>query len=35
MLVGRVESQEPVQQVLLPCEPVEGETLGPMTPRIK
>jgi DNA-binding LacI/PurR family transcriptional regulator len=35
MLVRRVESQEPVQQVLLPCEPVEGETLGAMTHRTK
>ncbi|WP_087000863.1 LacI family DNA-binding transcriptional regulator [Rhizobium sullae] len=29
MLVRRVENAEPVQQILLPCEPVEGETLGP------
>ncbi len=29
MLVRRVESDEPIQQILLPCEPVEGETLGP------
>ena len=29
MLVHRVETQEPVQQILLPCEPVAGETLGP------
>jgi DNA-binding LacI/PurR family transcriptional regulator len=35
MLVRRVESQEAVQQVLLPCEPVEGETLGLMTNRTK
>ncbi|KKB85928.1 LacI family transcriptional regulator [Devosia limi DSM 17137] len=35
MLVRRVESQEPTQQVLLPCEPVEGETLGAMTHRTK
>jgi DNA-binding LacI/PurR family transcriptional regulator len=35
MLVRRVESQAPVQQVLLTCEPVEGETLGPMTHRTK
>lgn len=35
MLVRRVETQEPTQQVLLPCEPVEGETLGAMTHRTK
>lgn len=35
MLVRRVENQDPVQQVLLTCEPVEGETLGPMTNRTK
>jgi DNA-binding LacI/PurR family transcriptional regulator len=29
MLVRRVESDAPVEQILLPCEPVEGETLGP------
>ena len=29
MLVRRVENAEPIQQILLPCEPVEGETLGP------
>ena len=29
MLVRRVENDEPIQQILLPCEPVEGETLGP------
>jgi len=29
MLVRRVENTEPIQQILLPCEPVEGETLGP------
>lgn len=33
LLVRRVENQEPVQQVLLPCDPVEGETLGPNTRR--
>lgn len=35
MLVRRVETQEPGQQVLLPCEPVAGETLGAMTKRTK
>lgn len=32
MLVRRVEggAAEPVQQVLLPCEPIRGETLGPV-----
>jgi DNA-binding LacI/PurR family transcriptional regulator len=35
MLVQRVESQQSIQQVLLTCEPVEGETLGPMTNRTK
>lgn len=29
MLVRRVESDAAVEQILLPCEPVEGETLGP------
>ncbi|HTN60695.1 MAG TPA: LacI family DNA-binding transcriptional regulator [Devosia sp.] len=29
MLVRRVEHDAPIQQILLPCEPVEGETLGP------
>ena len=29
MLVRRVENDEPIQQIMLPCEPVEGETLGP------
>ena len=29
MLVRRVEGAEDVQQVLLPCEPIQGETLGP------
>jgi DNA-binding LacI/PurR family transcriptional regulator len=33
MLVRRVEDQSPGQQVLLPCEPVDGETLGAMTMR--
>ncbi|ODT78997.1 MAG: LacI family transcriptional regulator [Pelagibacterium sp. SCN 64-44] len=31
MLVRRVESNAPVEQQLLPCEPVEGETLGPIS----
>ena len=31
MLVRRVEDNAPVEQVLLPCEPVEGETLGPVS----
>lgn len=29
MLVRRVEADSPIQQILLTCEPVEGETLGP------
>lgn len=29
MLVRRVEGAEDVQQILLPCEPIRGETLGP------
>jgi hypothetical protein len=29
MLVRRVEHDEPIQQILLPCEPLEGDTLGP------
>lgn len=29
MLVRRVEADAPIQQILLPCEPVDGETLGP------
>ena len=29
MLVRRLESEAPIQQQLLSCEPVEGETLGP------
>jgi DNA-binding LacI/PurR family transcriptional regulator len=32
MLVRRIEG-EPVQQILLKCEPVEGETLGPVKRR--
>ena len=28
MLVRRVEDNAPVEQLLLPCEPVEGDTLG-------
>jgi DNA-binding LacI/PurR family transcriptional regulator len=28
MLVRRVENDAPIEQLLLPCEPVEGETLG-------
>jgi len=28
MLVRRVEGAEPAQQILLPCEPITGETLG-------
>ena len=28
MLVRRVESNAPVEQILLPCEPLEGDTLG-------
>lgn len=31
MLVRRVEGDAPVEQLLLPCEPVEGETLGPVS----
>lgn len=34
MLVRRVEHDEPIQQILLPCEPLEGDTLGP-APSIK
>lgn len=34
MLVRRVEKDAPIEQILLPCEPVEGETLGP-APSIK
>ncbi|HEY4200681.1 MAG TPA: LacI family DNA-binding transcriptional regulator [Devosiaceae bacterium] len=33
MLVRRVEHDETIQQILLPCEPVEGETLGPAPSR--
>lgn len=29
MLVRRVEHAAPIEQILLPCDPVEGETLGP------
>jgi DNA-binding LacI/PurR family transcriptional regulator len=29
MLVRRVENNAPIEQILLPCEPVDGETLGP------
>jgi DNA-binding LacI/PurR family transcriptional regulator len=29
MLVRRVEQNAPIEQILLSCEPVEGETLGP------
>lgn len=29
MLVRRVEHDEPIQQILLSCDPLEGETLGP------
>lgn len=29
MLVRRIEGATPVEQILLTCEPVEGETLGP------
>jgi len=32
MLVRRVEDDAPIEQILLPCEPVEGETLGPALP---
>ena len=35
MLVRRVENTEPIQQILLPCEPVEGDTLGPPSPKTK
>ncbi len=33
MLVRRVENGEDVQQILLPCEPIHGETLGPCAAR--
>jgi DNA-binding LacI/PurR family transcriptional regulator len=33
MLARRVETDESIQQVLLACEPVEGETLAPVTNR--
>ncbi|KKB13340.1 LacI family transcriptional regulator [Devosia geojensis] len=35
MLVRRVEGDAPIEQVLLPCEPFEGDTLGPITPGSK
>ena len=35
MLVRRVEDDAPVEQVLLPCKPVEGETLGPVNSKTK
>lgn len=35
MLVRRVEDDAPVEQLLLPCEPVEGDTLGPPSPKTK
>ncbi len=34
MLVRRIEGATPVEQILLSCEPVEGETLGPAKKRI-
>lgn len=33
MLIRRVEEAEDVQQILLPCEPIQGETLGPVKGR--
>ncbi|QQR38328.1 LacI family DNA-binding transcriptional regulator [Devosia rhizoryzae] len=33
MLVRRVENDAPVEQVLLPCELLEGDTLGPVSTR--
>jgi len=33
MLVRRIEGAAPVEQILLTCEPVEGETLGPAKKR--
>jgi DNA-binding LacI/PurR family transcriptional regulator len=33
MLVRRIEAAAPVEQILLTCEPVEGETLGPAKKR--
>lgn len=35
MLVRRVEHNAPVEQLLLPCEPVEGDTLGSPVSRTK
>lgn len=35
MLVRRVEKDAPVEQLLLPCEPVEGDTLGAPSSKIK
>jgi len=35
MLVRRVEHNAPVEQLLLPCEPVEGDTLGSPASRTK
>ncbi len=35
MLVRRLEHGAPVEQLLLPCEPVEGDTLGPHSPKSK
>ncbi|ODT66289.1 MAG: LacI family transcriptional regulator [Pelagibacterium sp. SCN 63-23] len=35
MLVRRLEHGAPVEQLLLPCEPVEGDTLGPNSPKTK
>ena len=35
MLVRRVENSDPGEQILLPCDPVEGETLGPMKQQAK
>lgn len=35
MLVRRLEHGAPVEQLLLPCEPVEGDTLGPPSPKAK
>jgi DNA-binding LacI/PurR family transcriptional regulator len=34
MLVRRVEGAKEVQQILLPCEPIQGETLGPVKRRV-
>jgi DNA-binding LacI/PurR family transcriptional regulator len=33
MLVRRIEDAAPVEQILLTCKPVEGQTLGPVTKR--